>query len=490
MMHFLSAILLVMLFQANACAQKRSLVLDDVYRIKDVSEPDISPDGNWAVYTVHELHKNTNKTSTNLWLISLLTKQTKQITFTKIDTNSLPKWSPDGKWLAFLSDSDDAGTQIRLIAAQSNKEIQLTHFNGSITDYTWSPDSKEIAFVAKANKMGDASDSEAKPIVIDRYQFKDDEQGGYLTDSRSHLYLFNLLTKETNLLTPGSHDEYLPAWSPNGKYIAYVKKRGKDPDRDFRYDIFIISPHKDMSESQLTYYPGNNMDPDFESNLDWNPQSSKIAYLRTKEDKWSYYSPYQLAVVDLNTHQEQLVTSLDKWCAKPQWSADGTAIYALIEESRQTHLNKINLKTGLIQKLTHGLSQDKDFVIGQEKIVLLSTDDLHPPELFLMKFNQELKWGSLTHQNQKLLDEVKFQPAQDFEFNSFDGLKIQGLLMKPFNSVPEKKLPTFLYLHGGPVDQFTHEFDFDLQWLAANGYAVIAPNPRGSSGRGFKFARA
>jgi dipeptidyl aminopeptidase/acylaminoacyl peptidase len=191
-------------------------------------------------------------------------------------------------------------------------------------------------------------------------------------------------------------------------------------------------------------------------------------------------------VIDITNGQERIVSNVDRWFSKPQWSADGTNIYALIEENRNTYLNQIDAQTGQIKQLTHGARSDDDFILIKNKLIVLSSDDRHPAELFVL----DKKLSPLTEHNKVLTEEVAFQLAEDFSFKNTDGLLIDGLLIKPADYVAGQKAPAILYLHGGPVYQYSHGFDFRLQWFAANGYAVIAPNPRGSSGKGLNFAKA
>jgi dipeptidyl aminopeptidase/acylaminoacyl peptidase len=483
MKHTLISLLLCFVVYEQGWAEKRLPELDDLYRIYDVSEPEVSPDGKWVAYSVFQLNKDENTSMSNIWIASLDGKKKQQLTYSRQNSNSLPKWSPDGQWIAYLSDAgEDGTTQIWLISTKGDKAEQLTEFYGEISDYSWSPDSRKIAFIGSEDK---SEGDEPRPIVIDRYQFKADGQG-YLTNARDHLYVYNFRNESTMLLTPGEHDEFSPSWSPDGQYIAYVTKRGKDSDRHLNYDIYLIKPDSGQKEQQLTHYQGGDMNPDFESGISWSPDSSKIAYLRSREDQWIYYSPSQLSVVDIRTNQERIVAPLDRWFYKPKWSRDGKSIYALIEHSRVTYLSQINPETGAIRTLTNGPRFDMDFSLGKDQIVLLSSDDVHPAELFVVNSTVT----PLTEHNKDLLQQVSFQPAEDIEFKSEGNVTIAGLLIKPPQYQEGKKYPALLYLHGGPVYQFSHEFDFDLQWLAAQGYAIIAPNPRGSSGRGFDFARA
>ncbi|RUR12489.1 S9 family peptidase [Legionella sp. km772] len=481
MSYIVLGFLLVLGFFNQVWAEKRLPLLTDLYKIQQVDEPELSPDGQWVVYSVHRLNQQTNKDSTNLWLISVKSKKTKQITFSLKGNNTLPKWSPNGQWIAYLSDQGDHA-QVWLYTVKTGKNTQLTHFNADISDFSWSPDSKELALIAEDTST---ATEDGDPIVINRYDFKDDEEG-YLTGSRDHLYLYNLKTKTMSQLTTGNHDEFSPAWSPNGNYIAYVSKRGVDPDRNYNYDIYLIQPHQSSSERQITHYRGSDMSPELDSSISWSPDSSKLAYLRTQEGKWYYYAPSQLTVVDLNSGQEALLAPIDRWFSKPHWSADGKSIYALVEQNKNTYLNRIKVKTGQIEQLTKGLRYDQNFTVNKDNIILVSSDDQHPPELFLL--NDSL--SQLTQHNKSLLDRVIFQPAEDFSFKNSDGLVIDGLLIKPRNFIKGQKTPAIIYLHGGPVDQYSHAFDFELQWFAANGYIVVAPNPRGSSGKGLDFSKA
>lgn len=479
---FISLIICFIVFQ-NGWSSKRLPEIDDLYRLQDISEPDLSPNEKWVAYTVSQLNAKKNISTSEVWLVSVESQFSHQITSAENSSSSLPKWSPNGKWLAYLSDhGKDGTTQIWIFSSLDNKKYQLTSMDGEVSDFTWSPDSKRIAFIAQKNSQSHKGD---QPIVIDRYQFKADAIG-YLSMGRNHLYLVEMNNHLISQLTFGDHDEYLPAWSPNGKYIAFVTKRGKDPDRHFNYDIYLIKPKSGATEQQLTHFPGSDMNPDYESNLSWSPDSSKIAYLRSDEHQWSYYSPNQLAIVDIHSGVERVIAPKDNWYYKPKWSEDGKFIYALIEESRNTYLNQIDTQSGLVRRLTNGLRNDMDYSVVKSKIVLLTTDDTHPAELFIL--NPTL--FPLTQHNKKLLEEVRFQSTEDIQFNSFDGIKVDGLLMKPAAYQTGVLFPGFVYLHGGPVYQFSHEFNFDMQWLAAKGYVVVAPNPRGSSGRGFNFAKA
>jgi dipeptidyl aminopeptidase/acylaminoacyl peptidase len=487
---------LLLLFANAAAADKHPFTLRDLHRLNDVSEPALSPDGQWIAYTVSRHNLDVDKTLSDVWRVRYDGKRTIRLTFGGASSNSTPRWSPDGLWLAFLSDRAGHDVmQVWMLPADGGEAHQLTDLKGGVSDFVWAPDSRQLALIARddpdpaataANENKDAKPDTARPIVLDRYQFKDDDSG-YLDHHRSHLYVFDIAARRATLLTPGDHDEWLPAWSPDGKRIVYASKRGPDPDRTLNSDLYLIAPHPGSRERQLTSFPGSDVDPYWESRPAWSPDGKRIAYLQGGEDRWIYYAPWQLAVIDVATGKSRIPAPIDRCFTKPQWSADGKSVYALIEEDRNTYLSRIDADSGAVEHLTAGSRFDVDFVAGRDRLAVLTGDDTHPPELFALA-GHALR--QISHQNDGLVADVQLQPTEDIRFRSKDGTVIDGLLMKPVGYQPGRKYPTLLSLHGGPVYQYSHEY-FDVwQWFAAHGYAIVAPNPRGSSGRGFAFSKA
>lgn len=473
--------LFMLLISYQSCATKRLPVITDLNNLKYVSQPHLSPDGKNVIYALQETNTKKDTTFSNIWQININAKRSTQLTFTHSLSNSLPKWSPDGKTIAYLSNQTNHITQIWLMQKNGGKAYQLTTCKTDVSDFTWSPDSKKIAYIARDITPNSRN---IKPIVIDRYVFKKDYDG-YLGQVKHHLYTINLATKKSQMLTSGDYDDWGPSWSPDGQYIAFGSKRGNNPDKHFNNNVYVIQLNNKNRLMQLTHYQGNNMDQSWESELSWSPDSKKIAYLRSGLDKWIYYHPTNLTVIDVTGEHEHIIAEVDKWLSKPQWSNDGKSIIALIEEDRNTYLSDISSSSGQIKYLTQGKRYDYDFTQSKETVVVLSSDDTHPGELYTLN---PLK--QLTHHNQALLNNVAFQTSEDIQFKNNDGEAINGILMKPAGFEKGKTYPAFLYLHGGPVSQFNHEFDFDMQYLSSKGYAIIAPNPRGSSGRGFSFAKA
>ncbi len=479
---------------AAIAAEPRVLALDDLARVAEVAAPVLSPDGAWVVYVVARETPRHDKLASELWLVRY--DGAGRVRLTRGEAHDThPRFSPDGRWIAFLSDRPTraGGTQVWLIARDGGRPRVLTEFKGGVADFAWAPDARRLAVIAGDDPPDwrDPLDPTAAkrppaPIVIDRFQFKED-RAGYLTAERRHLYTFELATRRATLLTPGAHDEWFPAWSPDGRTIAYVSKRGADPDRHFAYHIFLIEPVAGAVERPLTDGEASDADPYWESELRFSPDGTELAFLRADEAHWLGYAPWQLAVVDLASGRVRLPAPIDRCFFKPKWSADGRAILALVEERRTIRLSRIELADGAITPLTGGARLDGDFDVVGARLVVLSSDDAHPAEVYAL---DDTGARDLSAANADWLAGIALQPVEDLEFAGSGGEPVDGYLLRPRGFVAGHRYPTILRVHGGPVWQFYHEFQFDWQLYAARGYAVIAANPHGSSGRGLDYARA
>ena len=205
------------------------------------------------------------------------------------------------------------------------------------------------------------------------------------------------------------------------------------------------------------------------------------------EDQWIYYAPWSLAVVDVESGAVTRPAGIEVNHTKPRFTADGKAVLALVEGSRVMHVSRIELATGAVTPLTGGPRFDYDFAAAANgRVAVLGGDAMHP-----YRIEAAEPAGLRTRRRpQRVAEGPQARAAEEITFKSADGTTIDGFLMKPVGYVPGRSFPAILDIHGGPVYQFSHEFMADWQVLAANGYAVIGANPRGSSGRGFEFAKA
>jgi len=458
---------------------------DDVLRIRDVREPQISPDGAWVAYTVSTSDTAEDRNKSAVWMASWDGTRNVRLTTSKPGENT-PRWSPDGRWLGFLSSREDEHSQLWLLDRQGGEGRKATTLPSDVDDYVWAPDGKRVALVAEDPDT--AKPKTPAPIVIDRFQFKQDE-AGYLGKQHRHVYLLDVESGKTTLLTAGDYDELLPAWSPDGKSLAFVSKRRPDADRDDNWDLYVMEAAAGAAPRQVTTFEGPDNNPDYESRPAWSPDGRAIAYLQGGLPKLIYYGVQKLAVVPSAGGAPRILTAaLDRNVASPEWSSDGSFITFLLEDDRAVGLARIPAAGGAIERLVSGPRVVSAFTAGAGgKLAVLASTPLVPDEVFAL---DGTTLRPLSHQNDEWLARTKLGDVEPITFKSRDGTAINGFTVKPPDVVPGKRYPTILRIHGGPVSQYQYEFDSQLQTLAGRGYLVVVANPRGSSGRGERFATA
>lgn len=464
-----------------------SFTVEDALRIAEVANPVFSPDGDYIVYDVTTANLEADETTSDLWRVAWTGEGPRPLTRTPETSEWRPAFSADGRRIYFLSDAArDESTQLWRISAKGGRAKQISHLPGGISDFVLAPDGRRAIVVAEVGKTVGADPERTAPvIVIDRFQFKEDGRG-WLDDRRQHLFLLDLDSGKATQLTSGDFDHWLPSWSPDGKEIAFVSKRRGDTDRNLDFDVFVMPPEPGAEARKVSDFPGTDVDPYWDSRPAWSPDSRKLAWLQSAEDKWIYYAPWQLVVADLETGALSTPARIDRNFTKPRWSTDGSHILALLEEDRDTWLVSVDPATDRMERLTSGSRFAYDFALSpQGRIVVLDGNVTRPNEISAIE-PEGLR--PLTAHN-AWLEGRRLGEIRDISFMS-GGQDIHGMLLLPPGHVPGERLPTILRIHGGPVYQSSHEFMADWQLYAANGYAVLAVNPRGSSGRGFDFARA
>ena len=465
----------------------------DLNRLQNVSDPAFSPDGRRLVYSVQRADPGEDDFRSDLWTVALDGTPPRRLTDTP-HNEWQPQLAGDGRQVFFLSDAGEAALpQVwRMPLDGGSPAVALTRVPQGVADYALSPDGRQLALIvpdAPAWQQGKAAKAPKNPppIVTERFQFLED-YAGILDERRLHLYLQPVAGGRPVALTRGAFDHFLPAFSPDGRQIAYVSKRGDDPDRHSNWDLFTVEAKAGGAETQRTRYPGSDLDPYWETRPAWSPDGRRIAYVRSEAGKWIYYAPWQLAVVELDSGREYQPALADRFSIKPQWLPDSRHLVALVEAPQAMHAVKVDVVSGKTAALTRGGRYDYGLAVSRQgEVVVNGSTPQRPFELERVRAGGRLT--ALTAHN-AWLSALNLAPVEDIRFRSADGTEIEGLLMRPVAAVPGRRYPTVLRLHGGPVYQFSREFMADWQAYAAAGFAVLAVNPRGSSGRGFDFAKA
>jgi dipeptidyl aminopeptidase/acylaminoacyl peptidase len=484
---------------------KRLLSVDDYFRLKEVEDPQVSPDGKWVAYTVKTASLKDDKNSERVWMVPAAGGDAIPLTAEK-SSSSHARWSPDGKYIGFLSsrggwqgeDADEGKTQVWILNRAGGEGQQLTDTAQEVKNFAWSPASDRLVLELQdpspdeieAAKHKDDSKAKAKPRpwVIDRLHFKEDE-AGYLSRRRTHLYAFGIADHKLTQITSGDYDDSAPAWSPDGKKIAFASNRtSPEPDMNFNTDIWVADAgNSDLGKSlvQVTTNEGAEDTPA------WSPDGKWIAYTTQLEPKLFDYSTIQIAVSPAAGGEAKVVTrSLDRNSTIPNFSADGKWIYFIADDDGTQNLLRVPVTGGGIERPIGGRKMVQGYSLAKDGSAAATAAELnHLAEVYeLPAAGGELK--KLTTTNDAVMAELRLPEVEYVHFKSKDGTTVAGYLYKPVGYQAGVKYPTLLRPHGGPVWAYYAEFQFDAQLFAANGYAVLTPNPRGSSGYGLDYCKA
>ncbi|MEO8019150.1 MAG: S9 family peptidase [Pseudomonadota bacterium] len=464
-------------FTATAAAP---VELDDFYLLATVAEPAFSPSGDRIAYAVSSNDRKSDQATSDLWSVPWTGGKPVQLTRTPKASEWQPRFGPDGKSLYFLCDAAK-GKTTQLWRLLRSGARPVTKIPGGISDFDLSPDGKRAAVIADVGLTVGNESAIPPPIETERFAFKRDGEG-YLDDRTQQVFIVELATGKARQLTSGERDHWRPAWSPDGKSIAYTAKDRGETDRDSNYEVFVQGV--DAGEpKKISTSRGADNDPDWGARPSWSPDSRRVLWLEGGEDKWIYYATPQLAVADLATGEVSRPARIDRWFYYPRFAPDGS-IVSLIEQDRDTWLARIDPANGKIEYLNSGQRFGSDFAVAANgRVALLDSDVATPAEIFAVDGQRQL-----THHNAWTVDR-SIGEVRDVSFASGDA-EIHGYLTLPTGFDPARRYPLLAYLHGGPVYQHSHEFDITARLYAAAGYAVLSINPRGSSGRGFDFSRA
>ncbi len=490
----------------TALAQGRPLQLEDWLSIRNVGGLAMSADGRTAAFTISEIDRAKDRRTTSLWRVPTAGGVPERLTHT--GSASSPRFSPDGRFLAFISDRHIAGGptpqkisergQVWLLPLGGGEAFPVTALKEGVDTFRWAPDNLRLVVVSRdprdePEKIG-TEEPPAPPIVLTRLQHKRDGSG-WLDLRRRHLYLVTLdaalgkpglAVGESKALTSGPFDDGDPAWSPDGRSIAFSSNRSKDPDDNNNADIWILDVQSGATR-RLTTDDGSDENPE------WSPDGQSLAYVHEPADPPIYSTPRVQVIGAQGGAPRDLTGKLDRHVSgSPRWAADGKSIYAALVDDGRTPIVKVTLDG------TRTTVYDGDagpFEIAGDQVVTIASTPIRPNEVLAIS----LAGGAarpLSRANDELFGKLRLKAAEEIDFKSADGTPVEGWIIKPpdFDSGTTLQgrptYPLILRIHGGPVSQYTDSFNFEHQYLASLGYVVLITNPRGSNGYGEAFCRA
>lgn len=480
-----------------AHASPHPTTLDDLDHLLGVGEPRVSPDGKWVAYSVSRTDVAADKHISDLWMASWDGAQDIRLTYESDTSVSDPRWSPDGKYISFLSDRPGApkikGNQVWVLDRRGGEARQLTGVTGNLSSYEWSPDSRKLLLAIAEDPKAEAEEKEKdekiknrpKPLVIDRYHFKQDIEGYLTTDSRPGLlYLYDMQSgKLDKLTTDKKFKEEKAVWSPDGTQVAFISNHDADPDRTNNTDVFVVAATPNSAPRKLTTFPGPDVGP-----LAWSPDGKLIAYIQGSEPKYEEYNRLKLAVVPAAGGEPRiLAANLDRPVRDPVFAPDGQSITVLVADDRSEYPASVALSDGSVKRLVElpGSALMSDEAAG--RTALLWTTDAAPAEVFSL---EDGKLRKITGHNDLLMAQLQLGETRDLHTKTADGADVHALITLPVGYLSGKRYPTLLRIHGGPDGQDAHAFNFERQLFAGRGYAVLNVNYRGSSGRDTAYQQA
>ena len=496
-------ILLVLIIPAQTFpltkgGQKRAWDVRNSFRIKNISYLQVAPDGETLYFVVSERNVQENCSYSSLWALPL--KGGKACPLTELKSSvSHPRLSPDGKKIAFFSSSEGKfGLWImNHDGAEKCKLTELEKSNAYLgmkgNEITWSPDGTQLAYNAAGPRHYSNIPSPQNPpnsndvMVVERLLYK----GFYYYSDlrRTYVWVISAEGGKPKQISFGDYDYHSISWSPDGSRVACVSNRTGRDDFNANNDICLLSTEgRDMI--QLT----NTIGPEYTPY--WSPDGLQLAYLCRLRDHRSKESDAELRKVYVIPAEGgetiNLTTSLDRWSMSPTWSRDSRTVYFSAQNSGRVGLYTAPAVGGKVDCVFEEDGRVEDFCLGSKgEVFLVYQDFTHPPEIFCIDQDGSEK-EQMTYFNQSLVDEVEIIDSERFAFPSFDGLEIEGWIMKPYGFQESKKYPLIHAIHGGPHWQYGYSLldTVKYQLYAAHGYAVMFINYRGSTGHGQAFSDA
>ncbi|HUP02411.1 MAG TPA: S9 family peptidase [Bryobacteraceae bacterium] len=492
-------LVLILLCAAVLPAQKRPFDVNAMMQLKRISDPELSPDGKSVAFSVQTVDVAANKKPQQIWIVPLEGGSPRQITRDG-DDNERPRWSPDSKQIAYISNRGGSA-QIWLMDPDGANAKQVTNLSTEAGGVLFSPDGKNLVFTSEVYPDCGADDAcnkkqldadKANPVKAREYtELLYRHWTAWQTRRRSHLLVVAVTGGPAKDLTPGPHD--IPPFSlggpddydisPDGQEVCYSMNADPVPAISTNSDLYVVSI-KGGDARKITITPGADVSPRYSPDgayIAWRAQN-RAGY---ESDRW------RLMTIQRSTGIVNSPTgNLDRWVNSFAWSPDSTSLFFTTGDRGRQAIQLTPVGGGAIHIAASGESEldDMQFTHDGKTMVYTQQTGASPVEIYRAASTGGAP-VALTHLNDQTLSDCQTTPLEEFWADSKDGSRLQYFVIKPYGFQPGAKYPVLMLIHGGPQGAWGYDWTYrwNAQVFAAAGYVVVEPNPRGSTGYGQKF---
>jgi dipeptidyl aminopeptidase/acylaminoacyl peptidase len=478
-------------------ARKRGVKPGDLYLLRTVVDPQISPDGKQVAYVVTWPDKEADETRMSVYVAPFDGREAAR-RFTQGNKDHTPRWSPDGRYLAFVSDRGDKN-QLFVAPLSGGEARQVTRQKYGISSPAWSPDGKRMAYMARTGEYKESKErtpiEKAAPRVIRDLRYKLDGIG-FFDERRTHIFTIDVESGKESQVTDGDWYDDQPAWSPDGKSIAFVSDReAQRHQRQWRSDLWVVPPNGGRAR-KLTQSRGAAVNPAF------SPDGRHLAFVGHEHgDEGSAKNIHLMVIPAQGGEPRSVSASIDRPVAgwPPtggrtfEWTPKGDALLFIAGDRGTMALHRAGIANGSVSQVLNGERQIEGFALSPDgrRAVFSAVWLTQPWDLYATTLNGGRREVNLSHANDELNRKTDLGRLERLSYHAPDGLEIEAFALYPPDYRRGKSYPLAVNVHGGP-----HSFHpgsrawIELQSLAAAGYLVLLPNPRGSTTYGEAFSEA
>ncbi|MBI3401566.1 MAG: S9 family peptidase [Acidobacteria bacterium] len=499
----LTVAVLSLVMAAPLFAQTRGVTAEDYFAFETLGDPHFSPDGATIAYVVTTVDQKQNRRRSEIWTVAADGSRPPTLMTTASQSSNSPRWSPDGKAIAFISARPAAGdgngdtprAQVWLLSLSGGEPRRVTNLDNGVSGFLWSPDGTKLVVISRSGPSDNAkSPSDVRHYLHANYKFND---SGWFDDKKTHIWIADVATGRSVQVTSGDDwNDADPQWSPDSRRIAFVSDRtGKAFDESHNTDVWVVNADG-ATGGALTkisdHATGDNSPR-------WSPDGQTIAFISAVPEKT--HPKIWLASSAGGSASRLAADGVDLIPTAMRWAADGKSLYFETGYHGTSRLYRVDLTARRATPVTTG-DRTVHLVDINEKtgrIAYGENDPTRMDDLYVADLNMNGLRGAgapglinvkqLTHLNGALWKQLNLVPVERVPYRGADGWDVDGFFMKPAGWEAGKKYPMILTIHGGPAGQFGFDWYHEFQVYASHGWAVFFTNPRGSTGYGEKFER-